>query len=227
MNSSPTGGWHQRCGGFPSWNEAGEGPGEVQWVGGLQCVQCRGWSLLWVSQRLSLAKRLCPVCTANSQQGGSKKDLLKLFYEPFILSYSSCCVPLPLSSDFSSSSHPQRGWFCLRIRWSPCSSPKCPWIVFCSPGQSVVSECVGGIIPFLISSSPRLLPPWTSQALISCRGGQNLLIMRRTCELDSGGTPSGPEESQRGWAFLFCFLISELREKFCWVEQKISKSRGL
>lgn len=43
------------------------------------CSVCsaQGRSLLCVSQRLSPAKRLCPLCSASSQQGGSEKDLLK------------------------------------------------------------------------------------------------------------------------------------------------------
>lgn len=42
MNLGLTGGWYQRCGGFPSWNKHREGPGEVLWVGGLKCVHPRG-----------------------------------------------------------------------------------------------------------------------------------------------------------------------------------------
>jgi len=75
-----------------------------------------------------------------------------------------------------------------------------PLFAFRSPGQSVVLGCVGGIIPFLLFSWPWLLPPWTSQVLVSQRGGQilvslqNSVIRRTTCELVCGGTPAGPAD---------------------------------
>lgn len=158
---------------------------------------------------------------------GIKRFSIKWFYELFALSYSSAvffflypltCLPAP--------THSVALILTLDMVVSMQFS-QVPIFVFCSPSQSVVFGCVGGIIPFLISSWLWLLPSWTSQVLVSQRvwqlavSFQHFLIVR-TYELVPEGIQVGPVESQRGWVNLLHWWSEKLR----WAWQKVTKSRG-
>lgn len=198
MNLSLNGGWYQRCGGFPSWNKPREGPGEVLWVGGLQCVHPRG-------------RPLPDACVQSALPIANREGIRKLLFTDFM----NLSPPLILPAVFSFSP-----LICL-----PAPTHSMAVILPLDKIISMLTRSEGGLwmcgrnYSLSLSSWPWLMPPWISQGLLSQRGGQifvylqNFLVMRRTYELVPEGSPGWPAELQRDWVYLLHSLISRLSKR--------------